>query len=189
MSVSEPMKIKTLDMVHIAMCAVLIAVCSWITIPTLVPVTLQTFGVFLTVGVLGGKKGSLSVLTYILLGAVGIPVFSGFTGGLGSLMGSTGGYIIGFLFASLVMWMMEHFWGKKKRVLIFSMFLGLLVCYAFGTLWFMKVYTSNTGEIAVWTALSWCVFPYIIPDIFKIVLALTVRKKLIKVIKIEGVHQ
>lgn len=89
MPVSEPMKIKTLDMVHIAMCAVLIAVCSWITVPTLVPVTLQTFGVFLTVGVLGGKKGSLSVLTYILLGAVGIPVFSGFTGGLGSLMGST----------------------------------------------------------------------------------------------------
>lgn len=184
MSASVSTRIKTLDMVYVAMCAIMIAVCSWISIPMLVPVTLQTFGVFLTVGVLGGKRGSLAVLTYILLGTVGIPVFSGFTGGIGSLLGSTGGYIIGFLFAALVMWGMEQFLGKKRWVLILSMVLGLLVCYVFGTIWFIVVYTNNTGEVAVWTALGWCVFPYIIPDILKIVVALTVCKKLAKVISI-----
>ncbi|MBQ2800306.1 MAG: biotin transporter BioY [Lachnospiraceae bacterium] len=184
MSASVSTRIKTLDMVYVAMCAVMIAVCSWISIPMLVPVTLQTFGVFLTVGVLGGKRGSLAVLTYLLLGTVGIPVFSGFTGGIGSLLGSTGGYIIGFLFAALVMWGMEQFLGKKRWVLILSMVLGLLVCYVFGTIWFIVVYTNNTGEVAVWTALGWCVFPYIIPDILKIVVALTVCKKLAKVISI-----
>ena len=84
-------------MVYIAVFAVLIAICSWISIPTTVPFTLQTFAVFLAVGVLGGKRGSLSVLIYILLGAVGIPVFAGFSGGFGILLGQTGGYIVGFL--------------------------------------------------------------------------------------------
>ena len=73
-------KMKTYDMVCIAIFAVLMAVCSWIAIPTAVPFTLQTFGLFLTVGVLGGKRGTFAILIFILLGAVGIPVFSGFTG-------------------------------------------------------------------------------------------------------------
>ena len=65
-----------------------------------------------------------------------------------------------------------------------SMLLGLLVCYLFGTVWFISVYTRNTGEIGVWTALSWCVFPYIIPDIIKIVLALAICKRLAGAIKL-----
>ena len=97
---------KTLDMVCTAMFAVIMAVCSWISIPAMVPFTLQTFGVFLAVGTLGGKRGSLAVLIYLLLGAVGLPVFSGFAGGLGYMMGSTGGYIIGFLLSALAMWAM-----------------------------------------------------------------------------------
>ena len=80
MSTTAVARNKTLDMVYIALFAVLIAVCSWISIPTTVPFTLQTFGVFVTVGVLGGKRGSLAVLIYLLLGAIGVPVFAGFTG-------------------------------------------------------------------------------------------------------------
>ena len=76
-------KSKTYDMVYIAVFAVLMAICSWISIPTVVPFTLQTFGVFLAIGVLGGKRGSLAVLVYILLGAIGVPVFAEFTGGIG----------------------------------------------------------------------------------------------------------
>lgn len=91
-------KSKTYDMVYIAVFAVLMAICSWISIPTVVPFTLQTFGVFLAIGVLGGKRGSLAVLVYILLGAIGVPVFAGFTGGIGILLRNTGGYIVGFLF-------------------------------------------------------------------------------------------
>ena len=74
-------KIKIRNLVFAALGAAFISVCSWITIPGTVPFTLQTFGIFLTVGLLGGKRGSMAVLVYILLGAAGIPVFSGFTGG------------------------------------------------------------------------------------------------------------
>ena len=172
-------------MVYIAMFAVLIAICSWISIPANVPFTLQTFGVFVAVGVLGGKRGSLAVLVYILLGAIGAPVFAGFTGGFGILIGSTGGYIIGFLLSALVMWGMEKILGKKTWVLAISMVLGLLVCYAFGTAWFMVVYTSKTGAIGLMTALGWCVFPFIIPDILKIALALLICKRLARIIRID----
>ena len=91
---------KTLDMVYIAIFAVIIAVCSWISVPMVVPFTLQTFGVFCAVGLLGGKRGTLSVLIYVLLGAVGVPVFAGFSSGIGTLFGVTGGYIMGFIFTA-----------------------------------------------------------------------------------------
>lgn len=184
METSVSTKFRTVDMAYIAMFAVMIAVCSWISIPATVPFTMQTFGVFLAVGVLGGKRGTLAVLVYLLLGMVGVPVFAGFAGGISCLVGSTGGYIVGFLFSALVMWAMEHLLGKKQWVLALSMVLGLVVCYAFGTVWFMQVYARNTGAIGVWTALGWCVFPYIIPDLIKIVLALVLCKRLAAAIKL-----
>ena len=85
---------KTYDLVYISMFTVLIAICSWISIPAAVPFTLQTLGVFLAVGILGGKRGTMAVLVYILLGAIGIPVFAGFSGGIGVLTGTTGGFIV-----------------------------------------------------------------------------------------------
>ena len=85
---------KTVDMVYIAVGTVLIAVCSWISIPFVVPFTLQTFAVFFVLSLLGGMKGTISIVIYILLGAIGVPVFSGITGGIGKLAGLTGGYII-----------------------------------------------------------------------------------------------
>lgn len=183
---STKSKITTKDMAYIALFAVIIAICSWLSVPATIPFTLQTFGIFLTVGVLGGKRGTLSVLIYLLLGIIGIPVFSGFTGGVGRLLGTTGGYIIGFLLSAMVMWAMEQFLGKKRWVLAISMVLGLIVCYAFGTMWFMFVYANSTGPIGVWTALGWCVFPYIIPDLIKIALALVLCKKLAQIIQIHS---
>lgn len=106
-------KSKTYDLVYIAVFAVLMAVCSWISVPTAVPFTLQTFAVFMAVGVLGGRRGTMSVALYIILGAVGVPVFAGMTGGIGILTGTTGGYIVGFLFSALVMWAMKRFPEKK----------------------------------------------------------------------------
>lgn len=178
-------KNKTKNMTYISMFAVIIAVCAWISIPTTVPFTLQTFGVFVAVAVLGGKRGTLAVLVYLLLGMMGAPVFAGFAGGIGILAGSTGGYIVGFLLSALLMWAMEAFFGRKPAVLAVSMVMGLVVCYAFGTVWFMHVYAKETGEIGVWTALTWCVLPYIIPDAVKIGLALTVRKRLAKALKLD----
>ena len=81
-----------------ALTAAIIAVCAWITVPGPVPFTMQTFGVFLALRLLGGKRGSISVALYILLGAAGLPVFSGFKAGIGVLIGPTGGYILGFIF-------------------------------------------------------------------------------------------
>ena len=171
-------KLTVRDMAYIAMFAVVMAVCSWISVPYVVPFTLQTFAVFLAVGVLGGKRGTLAVLVYILLGCVGLPVFAGFTGGLGIVLGSTGGYIVGFLFTALIMWAMEKVPGNKTAMTVISMVLGLIVCYAFGTIWFIVVYARTSGPVGLWTALGWCVFPYIIPDLVKMALAMALRKRL-----------
>ena len=176
-------KSRTYDMVYIGVFTVLMAICAWISIPVIVPVTLQTFAVFLTVGVLGGRRGTVVVVVYTLLGAIGIPVFSGFTGGIGRLLGNTGGYILGFIFSALVMWAIEMVFGRKSGVLAVSMILGLLVCYLFGTIWFMIVYAANAGIVGLTTVLGWCVFPFIIPDLIKIGLALMVSRRLSGVIR------
>lgn len=173
---------RTYDMAYIAVFTVLIAICSWISIPMEIPFTLQTFAVFLSVAILGGKRGTLSVVVYVLLGAIGVPVFAGFTGGIGIILRNTGGYIIGFIFAALSMWLIERLFGRKLWVQAVSMVIGLIVCYAFGTAWFMLVYMRNTGAVGLMTVIGWCVIPYIIPDAVKIALALilsnTLRKPL-----------
>lgn len=180
MNAAATSKSKTYDLVYIGVFAVLMAVCSWISIPTAVPFTLQTFGVFMAVGVLGGKKGTASVGLYLLFGVLGVPVFAGMTGGIGVLLGTTGGYIIGFFFSALVMWAMEKLPGKRSVIQVISMIIGLLVCYTFGTLWFMMVYMKNQGAVGLMTVLGWCVIPFIIPDILKIVLAYGLSRKLKK---------
>ena len=171
-------RMDTRDIAMIAQCAALMVICSWITIPAAVPFTMQTFGVFLSIGLLGGKRGTTAVLIYLLLGAVGLPVFSGFTGGIGHMFGATGGYIIGFLFSALVMWLIERLRGRSIKTLISSMIAGLIICYAFGTAWFMAVYAKSTGSIGIMTALTWCVLPYVIPDACKIALAAVLTRRI-----------
>lgn len=176
---------RSRDMVYVAVFAALMAICAWIAVPTPwnVAYTLQTMAVFLAVGVLGGRRGTLAVLVYILLGAMGLPVFSSFNSGLGYLMGATGGYIVGFLFSALVMWGLERFWTRRPVILALVMALGLAVCYAFGTVWFMVVYTRTQGAMALGTALSLCVFPYVVPDLLKIALALLLSLRLRRHVK------
>jgi len=169
---------RTYDVVYAGLFAVLIAVCAWISIPAAVPFTLQTFGVFMAVGVLGGKRGTLAVLAYILLGAVGAPVFAGFTGGIGILLGNTGGYIVGFFFSALVMWALEKIPGRGRAAHALAMLAGLAVCYLFGTVWFMVVYSRANGPVSAGTVLGWCVIPFIIPDLLKIALACILAPKI-----------
>ena len=171
---------KTIEIAYIGLCTALIAVCSWISIPLTVPITLQTFAIFLTVALLGLKNGTITVLVYILLGAIGLPVFSGFKSGAAVLLGTTGGYIIGFLFSAIVVGLILKFFGKSTLVMFISMIIGLIVCYIFGTIWFMIVYMKNTGDIGLVSVLSWCVIPFIIPDIIKIILAIILYKPLSK---------
>ncbi|WP_024866858.1 biotin transporter BioY [Butyrivibrio sp. FCS014] len=174
---------KVLDLVYIAIGAALIAICSWISIPTAVPFTLQTFAVFFVLLLLGGERGTLATLVYILLGAVGVPVFAGFTGGFGVLFGNTGGYIIGFLFTGLIYILFTRFFKKNIVMKILALVLGLTVCYAFGTAWFMHVYMQNSGEVGLLTVLGWCVFPFIIPDLLKLALAVVLSKRIEPVIR------
>ena len=170
-------KLTTEDISHAALGIALMTVCSWLSIPLTVPFTLQTFAVCLVSALLGTQIGLLSVGSYILLGLLGAPVFSGFRGGFAILLGATGGYIIGFLFTVLIVGPATEHFGRKLPVLMISMAAGILVCYAFGTVWFMTVYAKNSGTVGVMTALGWCVFPYLLPDAVKIALAalLTLR--------------
>lgn len=171
---------KTRDIVYMSVFTAMISICSWISIPASIPFTLQTMGVFTTVGLLGGKRGTLTILTYILLGAIGVPVFAGLTGGVSVLLGTTGGYIIGFLLSALLMWGIETIMGRNQIVLAFSMIAGLIVCYVFGTAWFMLIYTQHSGVIGLSTVLGLCVIPFIIPDLIKIGVALFLINRLKK---------
>ena len=172
------------DMSLTAMFAVLMAVCSWISIPTAVPFTLQTFAVFCAVSMLGGKRGFFAILVYMLLGAVGIPVFSGFKSGLGVLLGTTGGYLVGFLIIPLLCLLTEKIISENVIVQVISMIVGLALCYAFGTAWFIKVYTDTKGEMTIANALKFCVFPFVIWDLAKLALAVAMSAAVKKRVRI-----
>ena len=169
------------DMVCVSMMAAFIAVCSWITIPFVVPFTLQTFGVFLAFKILGGKLGTISIALYIFLGAIGCPVFHNFHSGIYHIIGPTGGYIIGFLASGITYIALNKIkiFIPKILILLFS----LLPCYLFGTAWFSFVYIKNVS-INIIYVISICVVPFIIPDIFKILLADLVGEKLKKFLKL-----
>ena len=176
---------RTIDLVYIALGAVLITICSWISIPTTVPFTMQTFAVFFVLSALGGKRGTVSIIVYVLLGAFGVPVFAQFASGIGILLGSTGGYIVGFIFMGLIYWLIVHSFGKKLWVEILAMVIGLAVCYSFGTVWFMIVYAKANGAVGIATVLAWCVIPFILPDLMKLGLALALARRLYPVLKLQ----
>ncbi len=166
------------ELTRIALSVALLAICSWISVPLMIPVTLQTFAVCLITALLGLKSGLWAVSAYILLGAAGLPLFSGFRGGPAALLGTTGGYIAGFLFTALAVGLGGKRFGRRLPALLLSMVLGVLLCYAFGTAWFMMVYTRNSGPVSLGVVLSWCVLPYLIPDGIKILLAALLARRL-----------
>ncbi len=176
-------KVKASDVVLPAMGAVLIAVCSLITIPTTIPYTLQTFAVFCVLCLFGGKNGLLSIIVYIALGAAGLPIFSGFSSGISVLFGATGGYIAGFVFTGIIYLLFTKLLSDALWVKIIALIIGLFVLYAFGTAWFMTVYANRTGPIGLSAALMTCVVPFIIPDLIKLAAAVLVSVKIAPVLK------
>ena len=139
-------KWRTVDLAYTALFAVLMTVCAWISVPLPVPFTLQTFAICAAMGVLGGRRSTWAVAVYLLLGAVGLPVFD--------------------------------LLGDRLAVSATAMVLGLAVCYAFGTAWFVVLYTHSSGPITVGAALGMCVLPFVIPDLVKMALALTLSRRL-----------
>ncbi len=179
-------------MTTIAIMAALICVCSWITIPSVVPFTMQTFAVFCALLLLGGKDGLYAVILYLMMGAVGLPVFSGFAGGAGYMLGPTGGYMLGFVLTCLLFWLCEPLWKsfpeKKalRRLRIPVLAVGLLLCYLAGTFWFITVMSARGTDYDFMAALGVCVVPYLLPDAAKLLLAGFLCDRVNKRLRLDG---
>jgi len=160
------MKIR--DMTSVALGATLICVAGPLTIPVgPIPLSLATFAVYLAGAILGARRGALAVALYLLLGILGVPVFSGFTGGFQKLAGVTGGYLLGYLPCAFLTGLgMEKAAENRRWPLLLMMLAGTAVLYALGTAWFM-VQTGN----GLLSALSLCVIPFLPGDAIKIAVA------------------
>ena len=165
---------KTKDMVLTGVFAAVICVFAPFTIPIgAVPISLATFAVYLAAAVLGTKKGTLAVLIYILIGMAGVPVFSGFAGGIGKILGVTGGYIIGYIPCAFAIGVFTERFGGKNYIYPLALVIGTLILYSFGTAWFMV--QSGNGLMQ---SLTVCVFPFLVGDAIKIAAASIVSIKL-----------
>ena len=159
------------NMTRCALFAALMCLCGWLSLPMgPLTVSLQSFAVFLALGTLGGKRGSVCVAVYLALGAVGLPVFTGFRGGISAFLDPTGGYLWGFLLAALIFWLLEN---RLPQWVCMS--LGMAVCYACGTAWYLLAFGGGFFPV-----LALCVLPYLLPDGVKIGLALLLSRRLKK---------
>lgn len=158
---------KVKQMMYCALFAGIIAIMAQIKIDLvgIVPITMQTLGIYIMATVLKPKYAFLSALVYVLMGAIGLPVFAGFTGGMGVVAGPTGGYIFSF---PIVAFVISYILTKKENAVakVGAMVIGTAICYTIGTAWFM--YSSQNG---LWVSLTWCVFPFLIGDALKIIVA------------------
>ncbi len=166
-----------------ALFTVLIIVCTQIQIPFTIPFTMQTFAIALSCMVIGPKMALVSVITYILLGCVGFPVFSGFSGTAGVLFGATGGYIFGFVIMIVCYMIINKIFTQFcKNHQVFCLFICLCTCYIFGAVWYVRfAFESLTLENTL-SVLNVCVLPFIIPDIIKLYIAKKISKSLIPLI-------
>jgi len=164
------MKLSIRNICYIALMAALTGALSILTIPTPwgVPFTLQTFAISLCGYLLGRRDGTISVILYVLLGAIGLPVYAGMKGGVGVLAGPTGGYIIGFLFLGLLCGVGVCLTKSKAAHVIAPVFgiLGLFACHVCGCFWFAKL-----TERTFWEAALVASVPYLVKDILSVIFA------------------
>lgn len=158
---------KKLTTYRLALCALfaaLTAVAAQLSIPVgPIPISLATLAVYLAGGVLGAGAGTLSQVVYLLLGAAGLPVFAGFHGGLSTLAGPTGGYLIGYVVCAAIVGAGASRFGRKPLPLVLSMVVGTLALYALGTAWFCFLTKRGLTE-----SLALCVYPFLLGDAAKI---------------------
>ncbi len=161
---------KTRRLTAAALFAALMALCAWLQLPTgAVPVTLQTLGLFLCLQLLGGKWGSVAIFVYLCLGILGLPVFSGFQGGLGTLAGPTGGCLVGFMLTALTYWAATRLLPRRPWTEPVALLAGLLLCYLSGWLWYRRFGPVSFG--------LWCL-PYLLPDLAKLVFSWFLAQRL-----------
>lgn len=171
------MKIKTHELTITAIFSAIICILSVITIPIgTIPISLSLFAIMLSAISLGAKKGIISVIVYILIGALGLPVFSGFKGGFHILFGPTGGFIISYIFVALIMSFASQKTNKKLTLFIFGL-LSLAVCYILGSFQYALI-----SKVSFYNSLSVCVYPFVAFDVLKAILAVNLGIKLKKLI-------
>ncbi len=174
-------KLKIIDLAYIGVSVAILAVCAWISVPAgAIPITLQTMGVCVVAGLFGAKRGTIAVLSYLVLGAIGVPVFANLQGGIGYLSGATGGFVAGFLLSAIIIGIVCEKCENKPFFMALSMVAGLGLCYGFGCVWFALVHSNGATLGAIFTT---CVLPFIVPDIIKIAISVLLVGKLKKFIK------
>ncbi len=172
-------RVTTRNIVYVGMFAAVMAVLSQVSIPmpTNVPITLQTFAMALTGAVLGWKLGLASTVIYILLGAVGVPVFAGFSGGFSYIVGYSGGFIYGFIFLTVLCGLGISL--KNKVLGVIPGLIGLEICHLFGTIQYAAL-----AKQSFWPAFLLVSLPYQLKDVISVILAfmlgLFVRKQLFR---------
>ncbi len=165
-------KITIYDMASCAiMAAVLCLLCPFSIPIGPIPISLATLVIYLAAFVLGWKKATISVAVYLLLGMVGLPVFSGGAGGLAKLAGPTGGYLVGYLFLAIISGLFVEHFNRRWIPVILGEILATAVLYLFGTVWFMIMM-----QVDLLTALASCVIPFLIGDAIKIVVSIALGK-------------
>lgn len=161
----------------VAMAVALLIICSWASIPFTVGITLQTFAVFFISACFSVKISLSAVISYVLLGLIGVPVFSGFNGGISALLGPSGGYLIGFALSTVIISTARSFYIKTPWAYVASMVASLTVCYTAGCLWYRFVFAPDSA-LSLTSVLAVCVIPFILPDTIKALLALIMFKRL-----------
>lgn len=164
---------RTRSIAFVGLAVAIMAVSAWVTVPLgPVPFTLQMFAITFAIVMLSPKECIAAIVLYLALGAIGLPVFSGFKSGPQVLLGATGGYLVAYPLMALVLSLVcQHFKGFLPRLA--GVILAVAVCYTFGTAWFMFM---SGNDLA--TSLAWCVTPFVIPDLIKGVCALLLAKAL-----------
>ena len=176
--------ISTSTMAVVALMTAVMCVLSPFSIPVgVIPISLSTFGLYLAVQILGGKKATIVCLMYLLIGFVGLPVFSGFTGGPAKLFGPTGGYLIGYLLLTVVAGFFVDKCPKKRKWCLLGLVLGTVACYGVGTMW-LAVQTGLDFRRALMVG----VVPFLFGDAVKIVASVWMGEVIRKAIISAGVQ-
>ncbi|MDD6212879.1 MAG: biotin transporter BioY [Clostridiales bacterium] len=168
-SVSDEKKdqTKVKSLVLIALMSAVICVLGPLSIPIgPVPISLTNLAIYFIVYILGWKKGTVSYLIYLMIGMIGLPVFSSFSGGLGKLVGPTGGYLIGFIFVALISGLFVESFPEQRILHFVGMVLGTVVVYTLGTAWL-----AYQAKMTFGAALAVGVTPFIVGDVIKMILA------------------
>ena len=175
---SNTTQLLTLSALLCALCAVL----SQIQIPLPpVPISLSLLAVHLCGALLGQRWGAAAIGCYVALGALGVPVYAGFCGGISVLFGPTGGFLFGYILCAYAVGALIQRLGFTRRGLMLAMAAGTLLCYACGTAWF-----SLTTGAGLAPSLAACVLPFVPGDILKILLAAILCLRLEKPLRCAG---